>query len=432
MTPESQELNAQVEELLQFVYLMPVAIVKMGAQGAIQMINPHAVQLLEDLDLDPGEQEGATLLEALVPGLGKVWENSQDQVGEVCAPVQLQRFVDGHEKHLVLKLVRPDRRCTMVVIQDVTCIVEKEREIFRQKQRIGVVMEQIEGYCVVMLDAEGNMLEWNPSIERMFGTAARALEGQSVDKLLNPVALAEFPAVRFAEVETTIAVQGAFRAEAAYRTVSGSVIWGDLVATPTVEMNGRISGYVFVIRDVTEQRSSREQLLNEAMTDPLTGLLNRRGMEHRVSQWLGVEPGKSEPGSWIMADIDHFKKVNDTYGHAMGDEVLKLFAGLLQAATRSGDIIARVGGEEFVVLLTGAPITAALMIAERMRDGVAKAAMNAGGEIFYLTSSFGVVEQVPGLDWHAAVSAADAALYEAKSSGRNRVVAGRAVASPVH
>lgn len=209
MSLETDALNAQLEELLQFVYLMPVAIIKMGMQGEVQLLNPKAVQLLEDLDLDAHPSNGLGILEALVPGLGETWEKSKDQIGEICPPIPIQRLVSEQDRHLVLKLVRPDMHCTMLVLEDVTGIVEKEREISRQRQRFGMVMEQIEGYCVVMLDAQGNMLEWNPSIDRMFGGETRHMEGQSVDKLLNAMDTPDLPAVRFEHVKAMVDEQGA-------------------------------------------------------------------------------------------------------------------------------------------------------------------------------------------------------------------------------
>lgn len=424
MSSETEALGAQVGELLQFVYLMPVAIVKMGAQGEVQMVNPAAVQLLEDLDLDLSTQDGLTILEALNPGLREIWGASLDARGAICAPIQIHRQVCGTDRHLVLKLVRPDSRCSMLVMEDVTGIVEKEREISRQRQRFSVVMEQIQGYCVVMLDAKGRMLEWNPSIDRMFGTQTQHLEGQTIDKVLDSVSADGSPSFLFEDVKTHVNQHGSHRTDAAFRTPSGMLIWGDMVATPTVEVSGGINGYVFVIRDVTVQHLSRELLLTEALTDPLTGLFNRRGLEHRASIWFASEPGKNAPSSWIMADIDHFKKVNDTYGHDAGDDVLKLFAKQLKAATRKNDVIVRLGGEEFLILLPGAPIAAALDTAERIRVMVEEMVVSAGGNKFSITSSFGVMAQSLNHNWHEAVTAADAALYQAKTSGRNRVVAG--------
>lgn len=419
-------LPEQIEELLQFVYLMPVAIVKLGGCGDVQMMNPKAVQLLEDLDLDPGTLNGATLMDCLYPGLSTLWQDAAREVGEVCAPLQLQRRANGVNRHLVLSLIRTDERCTMLSLEDVSATVEQQREIARQQQRFGAVMEHIEGYCVVMLDAQGAVLEWNPSIGRMFGAATAALVGQLVDHLLPPVSDSDRRAMVFEKVKVAIAQSGAYRSETAFRNHAGLLAWGDLVATPTVESNGSISGYVLVIRDVTEAHEAQQRLLSDAMTDPLTGLLNRRGLAHRVQLWLDAHGGKAPgPASWIMADIDHFKHVNDTFGHDTGDVVLKSVAQLLKEATRDGDVIARLGGEEFLLLLRGADLPAALNAAERMRHKIEQAGMVSGTSRFNVTTSFGVVAHRADLPWNSLVNAADGALYQAKTTGRNRVVAGQ-------
>ena len=419
-------LAEQIEEMMQFVYLMPVAIIKLGTDGEVQMLNPKAGLLLAELDLDPCSLSGPAIMDSLSPGLSTLWRAAAQTMGPVCPPLQLQRQARGAQRHLVLSLIRTDARCTMLSLEDVSATVEQQHEMARQQQRFGAVMEHIEGYCVVMLDAQGAMQEWNPSIGRMFGTAAAALVGQLVDHLLPPVTDSDRRAMVFEKVKVAIAQNGAYRHETAFRNHAGLLAWGDLVATPTVEANGSISGYVLVIRDVTETHDAQQRLLSEAMTDPLTGLLNRRGLAHRVQLWQDAHGGEAPgPASWIMADIDHFKHVNDTYGHDTGDVVLKSVAQLLKEATRDGDVIARLGGEEFLVLLRGADLPAALNAAERMRRKIEQTGMACGTTRFNITSSFGVVAHRTDLPWNSLVNAADVALYQAKTTGRNRVVAGQ-------
>jgi diguanylate cyclase (GGDEF)-like protein len=177
-----------------------------------------------------------------------------------------------------------------------------------------------------------------------------------------------------------------------------------------------------VIRDVSEQHGTQERLRTEAMTDPLTGLLNRRGLESNVERLSRAPAGPGTVASWIMLDIDHFKRVNDTHGHDGGDAVLKHVAAMLTAFAREGDVVARLGGEEFVVMLPGAGLAAALAAAERLRARIEQSEPNAGGTPLRITSSFGVAAQRPGTPWGVAVQAADEALYRAKEGGRNRVV----------
>lgn len=151
--------------------------------------------------------------------------------------------------------------------------------------------------------------------------------------------------------------------------------------------------------------------------DPLTGLLNRRGLDaHR-------EAPRPALASVIALDLDHFKSVNDRFGHATGDRVLLMVADVLESIVRRGDSVARTGGEEFLVVLPGAPIGAALRIAERARARIAERPVPAhpDGEV-RITASFGVAELGPEEALEAATARADAALYEAKRLGRDRVV----------
>ncbi|RXT53017.1 hypothetical protein B6S44_19970 [Bosea sp. Tri-44] len=165
------------------------------------------------------------------------------------------------------------------------------------------------------------------------------------------------------------------------------------------------------------------QLRQLAETDGLTGILNRGALEQRAASMLAARP-EQQPLPLILLDIDHFKRINDNYGHIAGDEVLKETARRLQAALRPADVIARFGGEEFAILLAD-PTTRPDQIAERLRSTFLAApfALDTGATVS-VTASFGVAAMTPaGGNWPDLVEAADQALYEAKAAGRNRVVA---------
>jgi diguanylate cyclase (GGDEF)-like protein/PAS domain S-box-containing protein len=423
MTHSDHDPSQQVEELLQFVYLMPVAIIKLGSSGDVQLLNPIAVQLLETLSLNSGLLTGPERMDALSPGLSGIWIAARGRVGLICEPMHHSfRLAGARWLHLVLRVIRPDEACTMISIEDVTTTVEQERELHRNRQQLGFVLERIEGYCVAMLDTAGMIAEWNPSIDRMFGSSATHLVGASVGELLrSPHKVNTSPL--FPQMVEVIREQGLFRRETPLKHESGRVIWGELIVTPTVDGAGATSGYVVVIRDVSEHHDARQQLLNEAMTDPLTGLLNRRGLATGLEGLARVPPSSHTIASWIMLDIDHFKRVNDTHGHEVGDMVLKQIAALLTTCSRAGDLVVRLGGEEFVVVLPGVPLTAALATAERYRNRVQISELSVGSQSLRVTASFGVCAQPRDLPWSDALRAADEALYQAKSSGRNRVVA---------
>ncbi|MFG1479233.1 sensor domain-containing diguanylate cyclase [Xanthobacter sp. V4C-4] len=167
-----------------------------------------------------------------------------------------------------------------------------------------------------------------------------------------------------------------------------------------------------------------EQLATMALTDPLTGMPNRRGFGMAAETEMRRAARDQKDLSLLMIDVDHFKQVNDRHGHPFGDQILAQIARQIQAAIRRpGDFAARFGGEEFVVLLPATGSDGALLIAERMRAAIADIALIKDGVEVGVTVSVGVstARVMPGERVDALVSQADAALYEAKSAGRNRI-----------
>lgn len=178
-------------------------------------------------------------------------------------------------------------------------------------------------------------------------------------------------------------------------------------------------------RDALDQEKLKltAQLRQLAETDGLTGILNRGALEQRAASLLATRPA-SQPLPLILLDIDHFKRINDSYGHVAGDEVLKETARRLQAALRPTDVVARFGGEEFAILLADSTAGPG-QVAERLRNALLAApfALETGAALG-VTASFGVAAMAPAAgSWSDLVEAADQALYEAKAAGRNRVVA---------
>lgn len=166
-----------------------------------------------------------------------------------------------------------------------------------------------------------------------------------------------------------------------------------------------------------------EALLQLTIRDPLTGVLNRRGLDDAMGTVLAFARRVGRPVAVLACDIDHFKRVNDTHGHAQGDAVLRDFAALLAEHLPQADLVGRLGGEEFAVVLPGADGPEALREAERLRAVVAAHAFSVQGQRLPLTASFGVAS-APGAQasWTELIARADAALYDAKAQGRNRCV----------
>ncbi|MCG8615209.1 MAG: diguanylate cyclase [Desulfobacterales bacterium] len=168
------------------------------------------------------------------------------------------------------------------------------------------------------------------------------------------------------------------------------------------------------------------QLENAAVTDQLTGLPNRRFLMEEGARVVSIAVRANQPCSLFMVDIDHFKKINDTYGHGAGDKVLKQIAGALSDIARSSDIVARYGGEEFAVVAPGADMTLARNLAERLRQGIASMTFNTEEQPISCTVSIGISDTSGQARFDAdayeiMLGSADKALYQAKASGRNAV-----------
>jgi diguanylate cyclase (GGDEF)-like protein len=163
------------------------------------------------------------------------------------------------------------------------------------------------------------------------------------------------------------------------------------------------------------------QIVAASLIDPLTGVGNRRHLEQALDE-LNRAARTGTKLCAFMADLDHFKRVNDDFGHDVGDKVLMAFGDVLRRRTRATDIVARFGGEEFVVLMPNTDLHNALATANRIREAFAATTIESLSQT--VTASFGVVELAPGEQGNDLLRRADGALYEAKRSGRNRVEKG--------
>ena len=178
--------------------------------------------------------------------------------------------------------------------------------------------------------------------------------------------------------------------------------------------------FAFLLLSMTKERSEMRHKM-AALIDPLTGLCNRRAFMQDAEAAIARRASRHEPFAVLLADLDHFKKINDAHGHAIGDRALKIFAATLQRCIGQG-LSGRLGGEEFAVLLPGADLDAALALGERVRATFAQAAAELDGRAVAATVSIGVAASRAG-DLDGLLGRADSALYQAKQDGRDRVCA---------
>jgi len=272
------------------------------------------------------------------------------------------------------------------------------------------------------------------------GDSARVLVvSGAADRRLAGLALStEAPVVRAITTGVPVATRGtedvfgpgvperrrSERAGTAYPLTDGSVVVGALVLlgppldpnTPPIDDLGPLIAELGPRLAAARAVHDAER---RAVVDPLTGLRNRREFERTLTAY---GPRSPDPATLIYVDLDHFKRLNDTLGHPAGDAALKHVARLLEAAVRDGDLVARIGGEEFAVWLPRTGLREGLEVAERIRRSVAEKALTWSGSVYPLTTSCGIAS-CPELvgDVLNLPAAADAALYRAKQAGRNRV-----------
>ncbi|WP_227842225.1 sensor domain-containing diguanylate cyclase [Vreelandella zhuhanensis] len=196
-------------------------------------------------------------------------------------------------------------------------------------------------------------------------------------------------------------------------------LWQSITAVMDAENSVR--NYVSVFHDIDERKSLERELEDQATRDHLTGAYNRRAFDRVVSEHVAQVAHSDETFVLLIFDIDHFKSVNDTHGHEMGDEILKQLVVCIKGCLRDSDVLARWGGEEFTVLLRGTGLEGGEIFAERIRRRVANRSFS-GHDI---TISIGIAEHWPGEHQDRLLVRADKALYQAKHQGRNQVVACR-------
>ncbi len=211
----------------------------------------------------------------------------------------------------------------------------------------------------------------------------------------------------------------------------GSRFWGLLRARPVAAEQPE-AGTIWSVNDVSEQVAARRQLEHAAHHDALTGVVNRQGFELALQSLFDAQPG-SRPASLVMIDLDHFKPINDTAGHAAGDAMLVAVAQAIASRVRATDVVVRLGGDEFALLLPHCPHERALGVAEKVREAITDLALTWEAHTLRVGASLGVAElgehhESPA-QWMAQ---ADAACYEAKRHGRGRVRAARPELKVMH
>jgi len=390
-------------------------VVAFDGGGAVMAMNPLAVQLLNPFVAPTAMSNAFALLAPLMDDL--IARAASSSSGEVIVMRHRSTLTTSQRPPVTIEL---SVHCTspsqfVAIMTDVTALMRQEQELRRERDRIRLIVEMVHDYGIYTVDRSGTIDSWNASGQRLFGLSASEAMGRSL------AATGITSEAVIGELLDGAIFAGWRRVEGWSKRNDGTPFFADTMISPLVDGDGLPDSFAVITRDATEARHREDQLRLEADTDPLTKLSNRRGFASRAERVIKACEAGGAPATVLMFDIDHFKRVNDTYGHDGGDVVLRVLGEVLRSGLRKLDLIGRLGGEEFVVLLPGVHLDAAAKTAETLRAAVDALMIEVSpGVMGQVTVSIGVA--LLQSDLTDALTRADRGLYLAKEGGRDGVV----------
>src|ERR1700739_733166 len=284
----------------------------------------------------------------------------------------------------------------------------------REDKRLRVAFELVP-FGIGLIDQDGKFTEVNRTLFEMFAFKKQEMIGMPLSDLPVPEgdAPVEIPDKMGLNADSSPVVM-----EKRFVSKRGRIVWVE-VSIASYARTPEAACFVASFHAITKRKLLQFALEEQASIDTLTKALSRATFSERAAIELLRAGRYGHRTSMIMADLDHFKKINDTCGHAVGDQVLSIFGDVTRDCLRVGDILGRWGGEEFLILLPDTGPLGARQVAERIREAIEAQSIPRSTRV---TASLGVVAQRPGESFAAVVERADEAMYEAKQIGRNRVV----------
>jgi diguanylate cyclase (GGDEF)-like protein/PAS domain S-box-containing protein len=341
-------------------------------------------------------------------------------------------FEEGHSSHEAELIGKHGKRtaclfhCVRSSLGALPCIFGTGLDISaRKKNELGLLVREramfssVNAIVITCCQGASNVIEYvNPAFEQITGYRLEEIKGHDPRFMhIDGTDLEEQQ-----RIHDALARHESVHAVLRNRRKNGDIFWNDLYIGPVVDADGVVSHFVGVISDITEARHYERRLQHLAHHDPLTGLANRTLLQDRLQEGIDNALRLGQLGALAFLDIDNFKHINDTFGHEAGDQVLRCIAERLRRSLREDDTVARVGGDEFVLLIHHQPsIRHVTELVERVRQSTC-APIQAGGKDLIASASIGVaLFPDNGVVAEQIMRAADAAMYHAKAMGKNNV-----------
>lgn len=305
------------------------------------------------------------------------------------------------------------------VIRDITSLKSIEQKLKESEERHRLLADNAADVIWTMT-LEGRFTYISPSVEKLRGYTVEEVMAQENEEILCPgsLELMQEGLKRAADLLKVNRPFNTFRGELEQPCKDGTTVWTETTVTGIYNEEGKFIGILGVSRDISERRQMEEEIRRLSITDKLTQCYNRLKLDETLDCEFKQSINTGSPLSIMILDIDHFKLVNDTFGHQAGDSVLFELVDILKTNVGSSDVVGRWGGEEFLIILPQTDLDRGTQLAEKLRILVEQKNFSKAGRI---TVSIGVATGAGDLAPESIVSWADSALYLAKKNGRNRV-----------
>lgn len=409
------------EQYRRLVELSPKAMI-VHQEGRIQYANPASVKLLGASSMD--DLIGENILNLSIPEYMRTAKHLIEQLDKTGISVEpmeekLKRL-DGKLIDVEVTGIAIDydgMSSYLIGIYDLTSRKQAEEALRKSEEKYRLIAENMTD-LIRIVDVHGVVKYASPSHEYVLGFKPEVYEGNLILNMLHPD---DMPHIETHIREMTMTKKEKL-IEFRNKHISGKWKWMEAKVTPVLNKNGNVVHFQVVARDITERKMYEEKLSHLAYHDGLTGLPNRRWFKERLDQAIKEADRNGRKMAVMYMDMDKFKSINDTFGHEVGDILLREFAKRVQGCLREIDALARQGGDEFTVLLPEIEDEQdALQVAERILTCL-QVSWHIKNHVFETTSSIGIAfYPSDGTTRHELLRNADEALYQAKQSGRNRL-----------
>lgn len=426
---QRKQIEATLRSLSVAIEQSPLSVIITDPNGTIQYVNPRFTEVTGYAAADvigknprilnsglTGESVFQAMWQAL--GQGHTWTgefiNRRKDGGIFCEEAHIAPVFDKDgtiTQYVAVKLDISERKRT-----------QEELRLSEERHRM---LADNASDVIWTMDLEGRFTYVSPSVEKLRGYTAAEVMQQTLSEVLTPesAAIASERLARAVEAVSSGTPFPAYRGELEQPCKDGSTVWTEVTTSGIYNEAGEFVGLLGVTRDISERKQAEKRITHLAQHDPLTDLPNRALFSDRLQQALALAQRDGERLALMFIDLDRFKPVNDTYGHAVGDLMLQEVARRMRECIRASDTVGRIGGDEFVVLLPKlAGESMAILVAEKLRSALAEPFVLAGHTL-HISSSIGIAMYPDQAQNELELSQyADLAMYDAKESGRNTVV----------